>query len=439
MAVKQLLMLLAITLATGTGQEEEGWAVLINPLVSIIPCNETYDIYISFEPGLPPDDENSYNLTLNKNFPLHTNIVVEFDSDASIFLNDKSFARVSVNPDNSFSIRFFKAHNGLGLTVKGLIPGVIPYLTSVVINSKQYCSKPWVGILDGFIQGYKDTAESPDRKPKKNCGRRQVTHTELIVNGALTKPGDWPWHVALYRIDRSTIKYICGGTLISKNHVLTAAHCVTIRGVPALPETLSVVLGKFNLIGGDTESVEREVHSIVVNDQFDHRRLENDIALLKLKSEAVFNDYIQPACLWYPKAVERLPGTEIFGTVVGWGFENTDALAPQLRKAKMPLVGESTCIKSNPVFYSKLLKNNNKFCAGYRNGTSACNGDSGSAFQVFLPDKTGDDNPDAVGAWYVRGIVSVTLSRVDVAICNPEEYVVFTDVEKYKHWIEKHM
>lgn len=54
---------------------------------------------------------------------------------------------------------------------------------------------------------------------------------------------------------------------------------------------------------------------MVVHEQFDHRRLENDIALLKLKSEAVFNDYIQPACLWYSNAVDKLPTTEIFGTV----------------------------------------------------------------------------------------------------------------------------
>ncbi|CAH2230296.1 jg20043 [Pararge aegeria aegeria] len=311
--------------------------------VSYTPCIGDYDININYEPGLPPDEENKYQLSISKEFPLHTNIVITFDTDASITLNDKSFARISLNPDNSFTIRFFKSNDGIRLTVKGLTLGIVPYITSLTINSQEYCTQPYLGYLDTYIQGYLDTAESPDRKPQGNCGRRQVTHTELIVNGAMTKPGDWPWHVALYKIDVSTIKYICGGTLISKNYVLTAAHCITLRGVPVLPESLSAVLGKFNLIGGDTDSQEREI--------------------------------------------------------VGWGFENTDALAPQLRKAKMPIISESTCIKSNPVFYSKLLTNNKKFCAGYRNGTSACNGDSGSAFQVFLPDTARDDNPDAVGSW----------------------------------------
>ncbi|XP_069355779.1 chymotrypsin-C-like [Maniola hyperantus] len=437
--MKQLIIiLLAIAIVEVSIQQE---SILINPAVGYAPCTDDYDIYINYEPGLPPEEENKYNLSISKNFPLHTNIIITFDSDASITLEDKSYARVSLNYYNSFTIRFFKPHDGIKFTVKGLTPGVVPYITSLVINSKEYCAKPYdLGHLDYYIQGFQDTAESPDRTPKGNCGRRQVTHTELIVNGATTKPGDWPWHVALYKIDHANIKYICGGTLISKNHVLTAAHCVTLRSVPVLPETISVVLGKFNLIGGDTESQEREVYSLTVHQDFNHKRLDSDIALLKLKSEAVFNDYIQPACIWYPKAVDRLPSSsDIYGTIVGWGFENTDALAPQLRQAKMPIISESNCLKSNPLFYAKLLTDNKKFCAGYHNGTSACNGDSGSGFQVFLPDKERDDNPDAVGAWYIRGIVSVTLSRVDEAICNPNEYVVFTDIEKYKTWIDNNI
>ncbi|XP_045762970.1 chymotrypsin-C-like [Maniola jurtina] len=432
-----MIILLAIAIVKVSIQQQ---SILINPAVSYTPCIGDYDINVNYEPGLPPEEENKYMLSISKDFPLHTNIIVTFDADASITLEDKSFARVSLNFVNSFTIRFFKPHNGITFTVKGLTPSIVPYVTSLVINNEEYCNKPWPGYLDSYIQGFQDTAESPDRKPKGNCGRRQVTHTELIVNGAATKPGDWPWHVALYKIDHADIKYICGGTLVSKNHVLTAAHCVTLRSVPVLPETISVVLGKYNLIGGDTESQEREVYSLNIHKDFNHKRLDNDIALLKLKSEAVYNDYIQPACIWYPKAVDRLSSSsDIYGTIVGWGFENTDALAPQLRQAKMPIVSESTCIKSNPLFYAKLLTDNKKFCAGYRNGTSACNGDSGSAFQVFLPDNERDESPDAVGAWYIRGIVSVTLSRVDVAICNPDEYVVFTDVEKYKTWIDNNI
>lgn len=41
--------------------------------------------------------------------------------------------------------------------------------------------------------------------------------------------------------------------------IFSAAHCVTIRGVPVSTELLNVVLGKYNLIGGDISAQEREV------------------------------------------------------------------------------------------------------------------------------------------------------------------------------------
>ena len=50
--------------------------------------------------------------------------------------------------------------------------------------------------------------------------------------------------------------------------------------------------------------------------------------------------------------------------VVGWGFDNTDQLSPQLKKAQLPIVSDSTCIKSKPLFYSKIL-DEHRFCAGY--------------------------------------------------------------------------
>lgn len=44
------------------------------------------------------------------------------------------------------------------------------------------------------------------------------------MNGLPTKPGDWPWHVALFTVEGAVVKYICGGTLLSKTLVLTGKH-----------------------------------------------------------------------------------------------------------------------------------------------------------------------------------------------------------------------
>lgn len=72
-------------------------------------------------------------------------------------------------------------------------------------------------------------------------------------------------------------------------------------------------------------------------------------------------------------------------------------------------------------------------------GTSACNGDSGGGFHVFIPDVTGNDLANATGAWYVYGIVSLSVSRRDMPVCDPNQYVVFTKIAEYRGWIQKYV
>lgn len=64
--------------------------------------------------------------------------------------------------------------------------------------------------------------------PDRYCGKRKVLHTELIVNGYSTKPGDWPWHTAIYRQEKAALKYVCGGTLVHKHFVLTGICIIEI-------------------------------------------------------------------------------------------------------------------------------------------------------------------------------------------------------------------
>ena len=56
------------------------------------------------------------------------------------------------------------------------------------------------------------------------CGKRAYPDADLepyIINGKEAKAGAWPWHVQLFDRD----DYMCGGSLIRNNWILTAAHC----------------------------------------------------------------------------------------------------------------------------------------------------------------------------------------------------------------------
>lgn len=93
----------------------------------------------------------------------------------------------------------------------------------------------------------------------------------------------------------------------------------------------------------------------------------------------------------------------------------------------MPVVTHETCIWSNRDFFSKVTSDKS-FCAGFRNGTTLCGGDSGGGM-VF---KQG-------GQYYLRGIVSVSIALQNSRKCDPHHYVVFADVAKYSNWVNNNI
>lgn len=61
---------------------------------------------------------------------------------------------------------------------------------------------------------------APDCLSPTDCGRRKLP-VDRIVGGQDTSLGRWPWQVSL-RYDGA---HLCGGSLLSGDWVLTAAHC----------------------------------------------------------------------------------------------------------------------------------------------------------------------------------------------------------------------
>ncbi|XP_047539159.1 chymotrypsin-like elastase family member 2A [Vanessa atalanta] len=380
---------------------------------------------------------------INKKLNSSTEIKVKLDSVGTIsFIGGARFTGDKDLINNIYNFILLEDSRNFTFSVNGkLRPHHPPYVISLKINGKENCFNPNRSYFEKYQLG---TEAFWSQAPDKFCGRRRINtkYTELLVSGSASKSGEWPWHIALYKLKKGTLEYICGGTLISKFSVLTAAHCATVKGVALNPEILGIILGKYSLLGNELTTQDKEVYEVIVHDEFEHQTLNNDIALLKLSTEAIFNNYVQPACLWLDKAYDQMESYNIVGTVVGWGIDQSDNLSNKLQEATMPLVPEIDCIRYNPIFYSNIL-NGKKFCAGFNNGTSACNGDSGGGFLVFVRDsKTPTSHyltPDIPGAWYVKGIVSVSLARQDDSICDPKAYTVFTDVAKYRDWILSNM
>lgn len=260
------------------------------------------------------------------------------------------------------------------------------------------------------------------------CGTVVPKANPLVTHGAPAQNAQFPWHGALYRSSVTELRYLCGSTLISARFALTAAHCVALEKSlkPVESDSLLLYLGKTNLKKWTGPEQDAKLERIIIHPDYNYERFFADIALLRLKDDVKFNHFVRPACLWNFDEDYKVMINKV-GFVPGWGYTERGLVSEELSFAQMPVVAHETCIWSNRDFFSKVTSNTS-FCAGFRNGTSVCNGDSGGGMVFKQSNK-----------WYLRGIVSVSAALQNHVSCDPNHFAVFTDVAKFLRWIRSYM
>jgi len=149
-----------------------------------------------------------------------------------------------------------------------------------------------------------------------------------IVNGSEILDADIskPWVAQIYYADSAANYYepqfICSGSLISENTVLTAAHCVLDKGF------YFVTLGARTR---DSDAPLLEVESVWRNPRYSERRIVNDIGVLKL-TEPVLN--ISPIPLATKSMTKRINSAKTY-TAYGWGIDQNKTPAVYLKQAKL--------------------------------------------------------------------------------------------------------
>ncbi|XP_060818464.1 modular serine protease-like isoform X1 [Bombus pascuorum] len=261
------------------------------------------------------------------------------------------------------------------------------------------------------------------------CGIPISQGNTLVANGFEAKFGVFPWHVGIYRKNSANeYEQICGGTLISNNLVVSAAHCFydEVYNTVLDKSKYAVATGKHYRDWNVDENYEQKsmLAEILTPERYIGARgnFAQDIALLKLTSSFELTAQVRPICMDWDNIYERKQlqvGQN--GKAVGWGKTIEDKPSKVLQEVNLPYIPYDQCLLAVPSDFRGYITSD-KFCAGNLNGSSLCEGDSGGGL-FFQMGET----------WYLRGIVSVSPAK-DYK-CNYHTYTVFTSTGFFRDWI----
>ncbi|CAD7082521.1 unnamed protein product [Hermetia illucens] len=231
-----------------------------------------------------------------------------------------------------------------------------------------------------------------------------------IINGAEAPRGLFPYQVG-FEIRLASGYTWCGGSLISENYVLTAAHC--------LEAALSVLilfgardrLDKYET-GQKRMTVEKA--NFIIHKEWDNATLRNDIALIRLTQSIAFSEYIQPISL-PTRAMQGLLLEKSPVVATGWGYTaGSPSLARYLQYVDVTVQEQNVC----QGYFGSYIQNGN-ICIDGSTGRGACFGDSGSPLATTN------------GMRYVVGIASF----VGYYGCEANWPTAYTRVSSFLDWI----
>ncbi|KAI8121175.1 hypothetical protein FF38_07219 [Lucilia cuprina] len=193
--------------------------------------------------------------------------------------------------------------------------------------------------------------------------------SDFVIKGHEAVPHSAPYIVSL----RNNIKlgHNCGGTIIAKDWILTAAHCIK------NPVGMAVVAGLHERTNLDEKTQTRIVDWGKIHEKYNNGVGPYDIAILHLSEPLEYNQYVQPAAL---PAAEEIHSGEIH--LYGWGQPKAYILtgAKLLQTVETQILEYDVCKATLPE--DAPIHESNICSDSLKTSISACNGDSGGPLVI---------------------------------------------------------
>ncbi|EDV46403.1 serine protease SP24D [Drosophila erecta] len=180
-----------------------------------------------------------------------------------------------------------------------------------------------------------------------------------IVGGTKAQEGQFPHQISLRRRGSHT----CGGSIITKDYVVTAAHCVKQGNNVAPANQLEIQAGSLLLSSG---GVRVPVATVTVHPNY--KGIGHDVAVLRLRNSLSFNSKIAAIEL-----ATKDPPSDATVDISGWGaISQRGPLSNSLLYVQVKALSRESCQKS---YFRQLPETT--MCLLHPKNKGACYGDSG--------------------------------------------------------------
>lgn len=220
------------------------------------------------------------------------------------------------------------------------------------------------------------------------CGRPTAKTSAYVIGGQDAKISDVPWSAGIYQLYRKKFKHICGGTILTKRIIISAAHCFFIEKKRqfASPDQFKVAVGKYFRGFYVNESLPIQTFNVTEIIAIPHysgyaSSYTRDIAIIILDGSINFEPHIIPICIdieaGYESETTLSAGS--IGLVAGWGYTTATGMpSDTLKSIEMPVIDFYQCLNESGDYRPFVTPD--KFCSGFKNGSGVCQGNNYNYF-----------------------------------------------------------